>query len=100
MDTLEDSSGLVVMAVENGLGLKPDSNSKCRSGVLTNSTVPTPRYGIERGAGRDGKEVSFDEEKKQGSSHLINIRRETADVTVCIKPLIDFNALFICVNKS
>ena len=51
-------------------------------------------------AGQEEKEVSLDEEKKQGSSHLINVRRETTDVTVCIKPLIDFNALFICVNKS
>ena len=51
-------------------------------------------------AGREEKEVSLDEEEKQGSSHLINVRRETADVTVCIKPLIDLNILFIRVNKS
>ena len=43
VDTLEDSSGLVVITVENGLGLKPDLNSKCGSGVLTNSMVPTPK---------------------------------------------------------
>ena len=51
-------------------------------------------------AGREEKEVSLGEEKKQGSSHLINVRRETADATVCIKRLIDLNILFICVNKS
>ena len=51
-------------------------------------------------AGQEEKEVSLDEEKKQGSSHLINVCRETADATVCIKPLIDLNILFICVNKS
>jgi hypothetical protein len=33
-------------------------------------------------AGREKREVSQDEEEKQGSSDPINIRRETADVTV------------------
>ena len=37
--------------------------------------------------------MSLHQVRKQGSSHLINIRRETADVTVCIKPFIDFVTL-------
>ena len=71
--TVEDSSGLVVMAVENGLVLKPDSNPKCRSGVLTNSTVPTPRQEIEREAGREEKKLVL--MKRRNNSHLITFNK-------------------------